>query len=119
MRRYKAAIVDLDADGARAVKTLLEDRSILIMVVPAYGDELAPRLKARGTESPQEIDRRLGRAVVEVSASNEYDYLVVNDNLEEAAHQVAAIIQAEQLRMTRAHNMEQVKAVMDDLCGTI
>jgi guanylate kinase len=119
MRRYKAAIVDLDADGARAVKTLLEDRSILIMVVPAYGDELALRLKARGTESPQEIDRRLGRAVVEVSASNEYDYLVVNDNLEEAAHQVAAIIQAEQLRMTRAHNMEQVKAVMDDLCGTI
>lgn len=119
MRRYSAAVVDLDVDGARAVKTLLEDRAILIMVAPAYGDELALRLKARGTESPQQIDKRLGRAIIELSASNEYDYFVVNDNLEEAAHQVAAIIQAEQCRMKRAHNQEQLNELMDDLCGVI
>ena len=119
MRRYSAAVVDLDVDGARAVKTLLEDRAILIMVAPAYGDELALRLKARGTESPQQIDKRLGRAIIELSASNEYDYFVVNDNLEEAAHQIAAIIQAEQCRMKRAHNQEQLNELMDDLCGVI
>ena len=119
MRRFKAAVVDLDSTGAKAVKTLLQDRAILIMLVPAYGDDLERRLKARGTESPEEIDRRLGRAITELAASNEYDYLVVNDNLEDALHRIQAIIQAEFLRMRRKHNEEQIENLLDDLCGEI
>lgn len=119
MRRFKSAIFDLDVAGARAIKELLGDAVTLIMVVPEYGDELYTRLEHRGTEEPQEISKRLERGVQELMASGEYDYLVINRSVDEAAKQIQAIIQAEHLSIKRKCNEEQILAVMDDLQGRI
>ena len=119
MRKYQSAVLDLDVAGGRALKDALGDAVTLVMVTPEYGDELVTRLKKRGTESTEAINQRLARAVDELSASGDYDYLIINRSEDEAVAQLRAIIQAEHLSLKRQKNEEVIWAVMEDLQGEI
>jgi guanylate kinase len=79
--------------------------AVLIFVVPPSGHVLAERLRARGTEDAGVVSRRLESALVELAAAVEYDFVVVNDDLEEAVRAVHAILDAESRRTTRQRDV--------------
>ncbi len=88
----KSVILEIDVEGALGVKARYPE-SVLVMIVPPSVEELKRRLFGRGTESEDEIRRRLARLDYELSKQGEYDYVVVNDDLEKAVYEVEKIIE--------------------------
>lgn len=93
-------LLDIEVVGARLVRERFPD-AVLIFVVPPSGRVLAERLRGRGTEGAAELAGRLETALEELAAAHEYDYVVVNDDLEEAVRAVYAILEAEARRSSR------------------
>jgi guanylate kinase len=93
-------LMDLDTSGARSVRTALPG-VVTVLVMPPSAQELARRLRGRGTEPPGQLGQRLGRARGELARFAEYDYLVVNDDLDRAFREVEAIVLAERARRER------------------
>ena len=99
----KDIILDIDWQGARQVSDQLDIKRLLrIFILPPSIKELESRLRARGTDSEEVIAKRMEKAKDEISHFNEYDYIVVNDNIDEAFEQVKSIIYTKRLQ-----NMEQ------------
>ncbi|MGZ8630732.1 MAG: guanylate kinase [Actinomycetota bacterium] len=86
-------LLEIDVRGAAQVRERAPD-AVLILLRPPSLEELARRLRSRGTESEDWIERRLGEAERELAQASWFDYEVVNDDLERASSQVAAIIEA-------------------------
>ncbi len=99
-------ILDIDVQGCRLVKTSCENDPVLrcsiisVFLVPPSLEVLERRLRGRGTETEEAILRRLGNARREMEAWREYDYVIVNDEAEEAARRLEAIIESSHLRTT-------------------
>jgi len=93
-------LLDIEVLGARQVRERYPD-AVLIFIVPPSGAELAERLRGRATEDGATIAGRLRRALDELSAAVEYDYVVVNDRIDRAVAAVNAIIEAESRRTSR------------------
>ncbi len=93
-------ILEVDVQGAASVRKLLGD-SVSIFIVPPSFEVLRQRLVARGTDSPVELELRLRNAPLELRQYVKFDYVIVNDNLERAGAQLAAIIDAERARRKR------------------
>ena len=85
------AILEIDVQGARAVRECVSD-AILVFLVPPTEEELARRLLSRGTEDENELARRLTAAADEMANSGWFDHIVINDDLESATGEVAGII---------------------------
>lgn len=85
-------IAELDIQGAMMVKRARPD-AILIFIEPPSLEELAPRLRGRGTEDPSALDRRLQGAYEEVKKKEAYDHVVVNGDLGEAVSSVLRILE--------------------------
>lgn len=96
----KHVVLDIDPQGAREVMRQQPDCVSVFILPPSY-EELRKRLYTRNTDDPVEIERRLGNAKGEIDLVHLYDYAVVNDDLETAYAQVAAIVAAEKQRTTR------------------
>lgn len=97
-------LLDVDIQGARALKTLYGGDAVGIFVVPPSFSALEGRLRARGTDSEEQIARRLQRVRTEMSAAAEteiYDYRIINEDRDRAADEIRAILTAERLRLTR------------------
>jgi guanylate kinase len=86
-------ILEIDVQGARQVHERVDD-AILILLVPPSMEALADRLRGRATENEEKIARRLAEAERELAQADWFDHTVVNDDLETASSQVAAIIEA-------------------------
>ena len=86
-------ILEIELVGARAVRKAMPE-AVAVFIAPPSMAELADRLRGRGTETAAAIARRLRRAETEVAAAKEFDHVVVNDDAERAAGEVAAIIEA-------------------------
>lgn len=84
-------LADMDVVGATSVRKLMPEATLIFMVPPT-ADELGRRLAARKTESVEEVRRRLSQARAEVDRRHIYDFLLVNDNMAQAAEELAAII---------------------------
>jgi guanylate kinase len=97
-------ILEIEVVGARLVRERFPD-AVLIFVVPPSGHVLAERLRGRGTEGAAVVARRLETAMAEIAAAVEYDYVVVNDDLEDAMRAVHAILDAESRRTTRQRDV--------------
>jgi guanylate kinase len=91
------ALLDIDVQGAMQVKGARED-AILIFLAPPGEEEQERRLRRRGTESKDDVGKRLEAAMRELAFAEEYDYCVMNDDLNEAVHAVSCIIRAERCR---------------------
>ena len=96
----KDIILEIEVQGAMQAKSAYPD-ALLIFIMPPTFEELQSRLIGRGTESEDVIKARLKRAKEELLAFKEYDYIVINDNLEEAVANIKQIVQAEKLRSYR------------------
>lgn len=77
----KDVILEIEMQGAMQVRETYPD-TILIFITPPSIEELRRRLTARGTETPEEIEKRLNRAAEEGAYMDQYDYIIVNDDLE-------------------------------------
>jgi len=93
-------LIEVDVQGARSVRRLILD-AVSIFILPPSFDVLCARLTARGSEHPDDLTLRLSNARSEVEHYREFDYVVINDDLERAAGQLAAIIHAERARRER------------------
>ncbi len=93
LARGDDVILEIELQGARAVRRALPDATLVFIAPPSLA-ELAERLRGRGTESDAAIARRLHIAETEVAAAGEFDHVVVNDDAERAADELAAIIKA-------------------------
>lgn len=87
-------IMDIDVQGAKQFKRAFPD-SVTIFVLPPSGEVLLERLRMRQTEDRQQLIARLQSALLELQAIDEYEYVVVNDDLEQAIRTVSAIVDAE------------------------
>jgi len=98
MAKGRNVILDIDVQGALQVKTAMPE-AIMIFLLPPSLEELRTRLEKRGTEDPEIIEKRLSKALDEIRLIGEYDYYVVNDDLERAVTEVKSIMTAEELRV--------------------
>jgi guanylate kinase len=93
-------LLDIDTQGARQLRSRYPLGVFVFVVAPSMR-ELEQRLRERQSDAPQEIARRLTRAVDEIGTWREYDYLIVNRHLDEAVGQLRCLIEAERCRTTR------------------
>lgn len=87
----KTVILEVDLEGARQIRQTMPSAPQIFIAPPSW-EELSARLIGRGTENPAEQQRRLETAKVELAASDEFDYLVVNDTVANATAQILQII---------------------------
>lgn len=83
---------DVDVKGGINLKKMFGDRALAIFVMPPSIDELRNRLIARGTETPESIAKRVGKAEEEITHANNFDFIVVNDKLENAVQEAMGLV---------------------------
>lgn len=93
-------VLEIEVKGAMQVRARFPE-AVLVFAVPPSFAELAARLRKRATESEEMLERRLAAAREELQQVGEYDYAIINDDLERAAADLAAIVRAEHLRPRR------------------
>ena len=104
-------ILEVDVQGAASVRRLLMD-SVSIFILPPSYEVLRQRLIARGTDSPEELALRLRNAPEELKQYSTFDYVIINDEIDRAAGQLASIIDAERARCMRQESL--VLEVIDE-----
>lgn len=97
-------VLEIEVQGGAQVKKLVPD-CVSVFLTPPSMEVLEQRLRGRGTEDEATVRKRLETAREELSHAAEYDYLVVNDRLEDAVADVRAILQAEKLKYSRNENL--------------
>lgn len=108
----KNVILEIEIQGALKIKKKFPE-SLLIFVTPPNAGELKRRLEGRGTESREAIANRLARAAEESEGVEAYDYLVVNDKLEESVEDVHRLVDA--ARCAPVRREEFVKGIREEL----
>ncbi|MEV0338788.1 guanylate kinase [Nocardia sp. NPDC050713] len=83
-------LVEVDLEGARSVRKAMPE-ALLVFLAPPSWDELVSRLTSRGTESPEVIERRLQTARTELAACDEFDIVIVNDEVTSACEQLVSL----------------------------
>lgn len=94
-------IFEIDVQGAAQLKAAYPEDSVLVFIAAPSAEETERRLRARETNTEEDIELRLKNAREEIEHFEEYDYLVINDLLEEAIEDVYSIARAEQLAVKR------------------
>lgn len=105
LERGHVVLLDIDIQGARQVRARLPE-AVLVFVLPPSGPELIRRLQTRGTESDEQVRVRMHNASEELAAISEFDYVVVNDDLDTAVAALESIIQAESRRVSRVPELQ-------------
>lgn len=108
----KDVILEIEPQGALKIKEKYPE-AVLIFIVPPNAKELENRLIGRGTEETDTIKKRLKRAAEETEYIDNYEYIVVNDNLDDAVRDIHHIIQAASHKKDRAGGF--IEALTDDL----
>lgn len=106
----KTVLLEIDIQGAMQVKQKYP-QGIFIYIVPPSLAELSHRLHTRDTDSEEVIRKRLNKVTEELALAHQYDYIVVNDRLEEAVDKVRAIMVAERCKLSR--NKEQINTIFE------
>lgn len=87
-----SVIMDIDVQGAKIIKEKLPDRIVTIFILPPSEEEWEKRLRGRGTDSEENILKRIRNGKAELERQNEFDYKIVNDRLDKALEDLERII---------------------------
>lgn len=112
LAKGRDVILEIEIQGARKVKEKFPD-AVLLFVTTRDAKTLRERLVGRGTETLEVIEQRLSRAVQESEGIEEYDYLVVNDELDACVSEIHSIIESEHRRISR--NMDKIHYIRNEL----
>lgn len=93
-------ILEIDVQGAASIARKIDD-AVSIFILPPSFDLLSQRLVARGTDSPADLEKRLRGAPAEVEQHKSFQYVILNDDINRASQQLAAVIYAERARRER------------------
>ena len=107
-------VLEIDVQGALQVRRKLPG-SVAVFVLPPSRQDLEKRIRARGQDSPDEIERRLDRAREEMLSYSSYDFAVINDNLERAGREIQAIAMGSRCRVTR--NEDRIREILKSFGG--
>lgn len=100
LSKGKDVLLEIDIQGALQVKEIMPE-AIFIFIMPPSIDVLKDRLIKRGTETGDQMNKRFRSAYNELNAVTKYNYVVINDEVENAANKINAIIEAEKCRVDR------------------
>ena len=103
----RTVVLDIDVQGAQLVRRELSD-AVLVFVLPPSVSEMKRRLRARGSENAAQMATRMRTARAELDAVNDFDYVVVNDEFEEALRTIEAIVAAERERVVRQPHLDEM-----------
>jgi guanylate kinase len=87
----RPVVLEIEVQGARQVRETMPE-AVQVFIVPPSHDALRLRLVGRGTDAPEEVERRLRVAEEELAAQSEFGHVVVNDRLEDAVEELAGIV---------------------------
>ena len=107
LARGSDMIFDIDYQGTRQVKEKLGQDVVTVFILPPSLAELKHRLERRAEDVPEVIGRRLEAARVEIDRWREYDYVIVNDDLDKSFNCLKAILSAERLKRERVVGLER------------
>jgi len=96
----KDLVLDIDVQGARQLKERIPE-AVTIFILPPSRQVLETRLRARGEDRDDEVERRLREAAEEIRNYDQYDYVLINHDLEESGAVLCAIVSAERVRRSR------------------
>ena len=106
----ESVLLEIDIQGAMQVKQRYP-QGVFVYVVPPSLDVLSARIHGRGTDSEEVIQKRLAKITDELAMAHKYDYIIVNDVLEDAVHKVCSILEAESCKLSR--NEGQVEVIFN------
>ena len=110
----KDLVLDIDVQGAAQVRRSGNAAEFIFVMPPSF-ETLAARLRGRGTEPPDALERRLSEAAREIQRYREFDHIVINDDLETAAADLIAIVRAARTRRGRLE--ARARAIADGFPG--
>ena len=116
MAEGKDVILEIEIQGALKVKEKFPE-TLLIFVVPPSAEELKKRLIGRGTETMEVIEQRMNRATEEAEAMDAYDYILVNDDLNQAVESLHNLIQSQ--HMQARCNAELINTMKEELAAIV
>lgn len=96
----KDVILEIEVQGAMKVKEACPE-AVLVFNMPPSKEELKNRLVGRNTDAPEVIEKRLATSIWEISQAENYDYIIVNDIVEDAAHRLLSVIEGEKCKKER------------------
>jgi guanylate kinase len=102
MRAGRDTLLEIDWQGAQQVRALVPG-AVSIFIVPPSIEELERRLRARGQDSEEVIQRRVAAALGELRHVDEFDFVIINNDLQEALEDIAAAVRAARLNFQRQH----------------
>ena len=97
-------LIEVDVNGAKSIREKMPAAVSIFIMPPSY-KELKRRLSGRGTESEEVIEKRMHESLSEIARATEFDYIVVNDNIDEAVDDIIEIIQSSRLMLKRQKNL--------------
>ncbi len=104
LSKGKDAVLKIEVEGALNIKKMFPE-ACLVFILPPSWEELERRLRERGTESEDVVVKRITQAKVEFEWADTYDYLIVNDKLEDAVDDLLAVFRAEKCRRERCSTL--------------
>ena len=107
LAKGRDVLFDIDWQGTQQLAEAMEGDLVRIFILPPSAEELRERLIRRAQDSASVVAKRMAEASSEISHWPEYDYVIVNENLDLAGQQIAAILMAERLRRRRRTGLAQ------------
>ncbi len=103
-------LIEVDVNGAEQIRAKMPD-AVSVFIMPPSLEILKNRLTGRGTDSQEVIDKRLNEALREIASAKDFDYIVVNDDLETAADNFVAIMSTDRFKTDR--NLELINKILN------
>lgn len=94
-KEHKTLILNIDYQGLRTIRSKFPDSIISIFLMPPSEEVWLKRLNARNTESREQLEIRIQQGKIEIEASKEYDYIVINDDLQRCVDEIITILKKE------------------------
>lgn len=113
LKQGKDAVLKIEVEGAMNIRKKFAD-ACLVFILPPSLEVLENRLRGRGTETEEKILERTAQAKTELKFAENYDYLIVNDDLNEAVEDLLAVFRAEKLRKQRCEGI--LKSIEGEEC---
>ena len=101
IKNGKDVLFDIDWQGTQALREMEPKHLVSVFILPPSTIELGKRLKSRGQDSPEEVKKRMAEANSEITHWAEYDYIIINNNIEKTLEKLKAILISERLKRVR------------------
>jgi guanylate kinase len=101
IKNGKDVLFDIDWQGTQALREMEPKHLVSVFILPPSTIELEKRLKSRGQDSPKEVKKRMDEANSEITHWAEYDYIIINNNIEKTLEKLKAILISERLKRVR------------------